>query len=907
MDSIIKSPNDKCSYRHLVLDNKLEVVLISDPEHDVCGASLSVGIGSYDNPPEHLGLAHFLEHMLFLGTSKYPKEDYFLTFIKNNGGYTNAYTAETHTTYYFEVESNFMMASIDIFSEFFISPNFNEGSVEREVNAVDSEHSKNIQNDSWRFNRLLQLMSDTDHPYHNFSTGTLETLLKPHIREAVIEFYNKYYSANIMKLVVLWDKPLDFIEEIVRQKFSPIKNKNIVVKRDNRFPISKSTMAKIIPVTPGHKIFLFWQVPSVFSHYNIKPFVYYSVLLQNEADGALIHWLIKNHYVFNVDVETYDTVEQYSIFGMMLDLTDKGFKKKQFILGAVRQFINNIINNPPVQDVYDDIRKISRINFNFLEREDVGNYVSGLSSNMLFIPAKNVISYSYIFEKWSPVVNEVIQNFGNSLSFDKAFFVFSSSSYEGQLKLTEHFYKIEYEIYEKRPKIKQNSMKFSLPNKNNYIPSSMIKIESFDIVTKYPIKEDSKNNYLELWYKKDTIFNTPQIFVTLTILNPNFTKSSINDVATDLFIKAFNNLLRSDLYYMTLANSGFSIRSGYGSIIFYFKGFPQNIEMIIDLVVEKLKHFTISQTDLEYYKKEYLSEIDEQINTGPYSLLFYHLKNKTVPHTYSFNDKSTALKTITVNNIIEIQNMMNIKCKVKCLVQGNITKSSIKKIKNAVKTFICSNNEVEVNDDFAIIELKPGEEQIFKRQNYNPNETDSAIGVFYEICSNSDPKWLKLSVCAKIFELLITGDFYYQLRTQDQTGYIVKSGLFNLGPSSHSLLTFYFAIQSSKYSPDILKGKIKLFVDTISKKVNELSYEQFEDLKNAYIDIVSNKDRNINEEINRNQYEIYTDKYMFDIKKRIVSQTKKLKFEDLKQFYQEMFASKNKKLRIVEFYPEKLN
>ncbi len=68
----VQSPNDKLQYRLLTLDNEMQVLLISDPNSPKAAASLDVMVGSGDNPQGRGGLAHFLEHMLFLGTDKYP-------------------------------------------------------------------------------------------------------------------------------------------------------------------------------------------------------------------------------------------------------------------------------------------------------------------------------------------------------------------------------------------------------------------------------------------------------------------------------------------------------------------------------------------------------------------------------------------------------------------------------------------------------------------------------------------------------------------------------------------------------------------------------------------------------------------------------------------------------------------
>ena len=68
--SIIKSPDDDRLYRGLNLPNGLKVVLVSDPTTDKAAAALDVHVGHMSDPWNLPGLAHFLEHMLFLGTEK---------------------------------------------------------------------------------------------------------------------------------------------------------------------------------------------------------------------------------------------------------------------------------------------------------------------------------------------------------------------------------------------------------------------------------------------------------------------------------------------------------------------------------------------------------------------------------------------------------------------------------------------------------------------------------------------------------------------------------------------------------------------------------------------------------------------------------------------------------------------
>lgn len=147
---IRKPDTDARSYRHVKLENGLSVVLVSDPEAHSAAAALCVSVGQLDDPKSVQGLAHFLEHMLFLGTEKYPEESNFDQFCAAAAGYSNAWTSLDHTMYHFIVASSKLEEALDRFASFFSCPLFSPSGTEREMKAVDSEHNKNLQDDDRR-------------------------------------------------------------------------------------------------------------------------------------------------------------------------------------------------------------------------------------------------------------------------------------------------------------------------------------------------------------------------------------------------------------------------------------------------------------------------------------------------------------------------------------------------------------------------------------------------------------------------------------------------------------------------------------------------------------------------------------------------------------------------------------
>lgn len=191
-----KAKTDLRSYEVFMLPNQLRVLLISDPNSNISAASMDVAVGSFSDPQQVQGLAHFCEHMLFLGTKKYPDEHEYSNYLQTHGGGDNAFTSTQETNYYFSIEADYLEHALDMFAWFFIDPLFTPSATGREMNAVNAEHEKNLQSDVWRLWQLLKHVSNPLHPFSQFSTGTVDTLNKSNISDYLNEYYDSYYSAN---------------------------------------------------------------------------------------------------------------------------------------------------------------------------------------------------------------------------------------------------------------------------------------------------------------------------------------------------------------------------------------------------------------------------------------------------------------------------------------------------------------------------------------------------------------------------------------------------------------------------------------------------------------------------------------------------------------------------------------
>ena len=173
---IVKSPIDKREYTSILLDNQLEIMLVSDPSIEKSAAALSVAVGSLQEPTEFGGLAHYLEHMLFLGTKSFPKVGNYGEFVTRNGGSQNAYTQLDHTNYMVAVNNDAYDEALSRFSGFFYEATLDESYADKERNAVHSEWSMKGPNDWVILEQLNGLTLNLEHPVSQFNWGNLDSL-----------------------------------------------------------------------------------------------------------------------------------------------------------------------------------------------------------------------------------------------------------------------------------------------------------------------------------------------------------------------------------------------------------------------------------------------------------------------------------------------------------------------------------------------------------------------------------------------------------------------------------------------------------------------------------------------------------------------------------------------------------
>lgn len=238
-----------------MLPNGLRALLISDPspedddedcldsslfslidessftEGDVKLAALAlmVDAGSINDPKQYQGLAHLLEHMIFLGSTKFPSENEFLNHITKFGGSLNACTYAEETKYHFSVYDDHLESSMKRLVSLIKEPLLEKISMIRERNVIESEFVEKKQNEGNRkYGLLASVCGRPEHIASSFKSGNNKSLRDDvedddlHIQ--LVKFKNKYYQADRMYLCVQSPSTLDVLEGLVVRNFSELES-----------------------------------------------------------------------------------------------------------------------------------------------------------------------------------------------------------------------------------------------------------------------------------------------------------------------------------------------------------------------------------------------------------------------------------------------------------------------------------------------------------------------------------------------------------------------------------------------------------------------------------------------------------------------------------------------------------
>ena len=855
--------NETRIFNTKILKNGIKTVCVYDKDTDKTSVTVSVNIGSYSNPKEFQGLAHFLEHMLFLGSTKYPDEKYFNNNIKKYGGFSNAWTNMFETVYYFSVFNDGIEHLMDIFSRFFIDPLFNEDAVQREINAVNSEHQKNINDDYWREYQIIKNLANKDNKWNTFATGSNKTMNKDTIREAMIEFYNQFYVSENISVCIVSNINIKNQKKLLKSTFG-----NIPFKLKKKITIQKpiynnfGKTYQMIPLSDIQKIKYIWEINPGFTETN-KIYKIILELLTMLNKNSLSNFLKVNglaEYCY-INIE-----EEVGLFILNINLTKLGLTKLNLIDGYINYTINNIFSQD-LTKIINYYRKIFQLNFDNSDKMNslVESHI--LAINMHRYNLNELLSGPMLIPNISLKIDNTIKQ-----QFSKCIKLLISQDSKIINKIINENYGTVYgeinNIYS--PEILFN-LEFNIDNP--FLDLKIQKNLKLDENLDTPIF--IKNRF---WFSGINKFNEDIIKGSLIFNNPKYFDTPKSYIYTVLAIECLTFYLNQELsnifmlhFYISLGMNNIynNITLNYSCLNDPIK-LNQFINKTLQLIKSPVIPDTILVSNIMLLKENYLN-IN---NSNPWDYSSYYMSSESIENDYLIE---TLIKEIDKVNKKELLNFISTlfdNSSLSVLFCGALYNHQLPKNIPLIEKGI-----LLPQYNFTKIEL-PKDIILFHP---NKEEKSNCVTITYELGNFEPNKWIHTFMTYLILEQ----PFFEELRTKKQLGYLVKFSLLNYGDN-------YYIVQKvqSDKNCELLLNEINNFNINILNIINEINLDEWKISAKNYL---NEKENSLSDIFNKFFSEIISRKYLFNRKQILIDNLVNISIDSLKKFITTYLLENNNK------------
>ena len=885
----VKSPNDKRDYSYFTLPNGMRVLTISDPQTDKAAAALAVGIGSMSNPEDRPGLAHFLEHMLFMGTNKYPDVEAYNRFITKNGGYTNAGTGQISTNYIFSVKPDKLEPALDRFAQFFVAPLLDPHFVEREKHAVDSEYRLKRKDDGRRLYAAIQRAYNPQSPYSRFSVGSLDTLEdRPgrKVRDELLKFYRSYYGAQLMGLVVLGRESLPQLRKMVETKFSAVPDNNAsryTPTPDNYALRSDELPARldVVPINETRKLILVFPVPSAKKEFRVSPLYYLASLIRNRSEGSLYTMLQKKGWITEMSAGGDNLNDQEGQFNITMELTQEGSGQLPEIEAATYAYLNLIGKEGITRWRYEEQQKLDELGFRFAAKEPPFQYVSFLSGRLLDFPPKELLRGGRILQHFDEAV---IRRYLKYLRPDNALTVVVDK--KSRTDKVEVNYQVPYRVQKKAEQIADPEPfagKLQLPGPNPFIPKNLDFVSEKELST-IPILLERKSGFA-LWHKHDISFGAPRTTVTIRLRSPAAAESAEHSVSLKLYLRLVNERLAALSDAASRAGIHYSIDTEAEGITLQLYGYSDTLPLFLDKLLEAMGERQIDPERFGVQKAQLDRDLANQRQSYAFNQVIGALFRSLITPSWSPEEERGALGAVDPKTMQSYLQKFYDKIDLTILDIGNTDKKRSLQLAKAVREKLLGKSRLESLPDPRVDIPKIGQ---IKRVDYPVKHPDS---VLIEV-DTEEPVKAAISARWQLLAQLINQPFSTELRTKQQLGYVVLSQF--LEEQRYPVLLLI--VQSSRVGVPELEKRFAAFRKSFLPMLQQIGEKDFEANKAGLIATLLHRDETLLQRSERYWGAIVNDRLDFDFRKRVAAAVKNIGKEEMLSFYREKILQKPRRV-----------
>lgn len=884
--SIQKSPNDDRQYAAIRLSNNLQVVLVSDPSLENSAASLAVGVGSAQDPIEHQGLAHYLEHMLFLGTKKFPEPDGFMKFTQANGGMTNAFTAFDTTNYLFQVNAGRYDEALNRFSDYFKSPTFDVHYSDKERQAVNNEWSMQKQQDAWILNRIDAVTGNPQSPRAKFNIGNLDTLVDTptsKLHDAMKRFYSQYYSANIMRLTLVGKQSIPELKALAEKYFSDIPNKNVPRPEITTAGLTDAETAKIISYKPNKEfksLYVDFPMKSNKAQWRLKPNEYVRNLLTTEEAGTLCEQLRKMGLA--ISTTAYFASDLYGPDGyvrIQVELSDAGLQRQDDVVAAIFSYVELIKRTGLSESYFRELQAMRSKDFLNASKQNPLQQAVQLTSMQFDYPVENLLNAGFVYERYDEkAIKDVLDQFNT-----QKVRIWRVSQQEAVTQPIQ-FFDGKYEVKSLTPEAyaklveKAKDYKFNLPPLNNLFTDKAAPIVESKYVRPHEVVSKAG---IEVYLQHAQYYREDKGQILLEINSGVGLKSPKNAVLADLLTEIFKKQNTSLMDRAYNASLGLNISlSGTNSIAFSVTGYTTKHPLLVEELLASFSKLEFIPSEFDEALTSYKQKMANKSKDHVYRQMYAQMGRLTNKIQWTDKEYLDAAQTVTLKDVIAYYKTVKADSLLRMFAVGNYSEDAIKQMAASASKILPS-KRLPKDRTVPQYALPATGKLVEFKDSVNLADNGFLVGRFRD--HKSDDEYAQLVV----LNAFLDKAFFAQLRTQDQLGYVVQSMPYVVD----DVPGYIMLVQSSNSDLVKIKSRLDKFRNDYVAELKDMDPANIETTKQALIANVMQKPTDFYKEASLYINEFINAKYAFDWRDRHLTALKMVTKDDLVKIYNDFLMN----------------
>lgn len=396
-----------------------------------------------------------------------------------------------------------------------------------------------------------------------------------------------------------------------------------------------------------------------------------------------------------------------------------------------------------------------------------------------------------------------------------------------------------------------------LPHKNNFIPNKL-EVEKKEVAQPALAPRVLRNDDgARTWWKKDDTFWVPKANVIVSLKNPIIFASAENSVKARLFTELVRDALEEYSYDAELAGLQYTVTLDSRGLFLDISGYNDKLPVLLEQVTVTIRDLSIKNDRFDIVKERLTRGYDNWQLQSSYQQVGDYLSWLNSERVYVVEEMAAELQNITAEAVGLFHKQMLAQLYIEVYAHGNMYRGDALKVTDMVESTL--KPRILPRSQWPIIRsliLPRGSNFVYKKELRDPANVNHCIESWFYVGDRGDRH-----VRAKtlLVDQMIHEPAFDQLRTKEQLGYIVFSGLRNFATTCG----LRFLVQSEK-SPEYLDGRIEAFLTQFGNMLDKMSESEFEGHKRSLIIKRLEKLRNLDQESSLHWAQISTEFYDFE-------------------------------------------